>query len=217
MAVNEQIVTGRKFRKLMNETTKLWQRFSFWTKATDVEFNDGKTAETKLGAINGITSDLSCTDSSIAASAAALNQVNRSFSDACNTIKAAITGKGVTPSSSKPADLVDAINQIRSKGTLSKIATATVSSTKHDSADYKTISLKSYENYTALTLDDIVISCKQANITQNTYAYVGYITVTKYSYNATSGALSVKVTNRIQKDTNVAAPVSMKVDVYVIE
>ena len=38
--------------------------------------------------------------------------INRSFSDACNTIKAAITGKGVTPSSSKPADLADAINKI---------------------------------------------------------------------------------------------------------
>ena len=74
MAVNEQIITGRKFRKLINETTKLWQRISFWTKASDVEFDDGKTAETKLGAINGITSDLSCTDESIAASMASVGR-----------------------------------------------------------------------------------------------------------------------------------------------
>lgn len=47
--INEQIVTGRKFRKLVDETTKLWQRISFWTKASDVEFNDGKTAEEKIG------------------------------------------------------------------------------------------------------------------------------------------------------------------------
>lgn len=49
MAINETIVTGRKFRKLVDEATKLWQRISFWTKASDVEFDDGKTAQEKLG------------------------------------------------------------------------------------------------------------------------------------------------------------------------
>lgn len=61
MAVNEQIVTGRKFRKLIDEANKLWQRISFWTKASDVEFNDGKNAETKFGAINGVTDSLTST------------------------------------------------------------------------------------------------------------------------------------------------------------
>lgn len=74
--VNEQIVTGRKFRKLIDEATKLWQRISFWTKASDVEFDDGSTAETKMGAINGITDSLVSTSSNIAASAKALNQLN---------------------------------------------------------------------------------------------------------------------------------------------
>lgn len=49
MAINETIVTGRKFRKLIDETSKLWQRISFWTKASDVEFDDGETAQEKLG------------------------------------------------------------------------------------------------------------------------------------------------------------------------
>lgn len=57
MAINETIVTGRKFRKLIDETTKQWQRFSFWTKASDVEFDDGKTLEDKIVNING-TADL---------------------------------------------------------------------------------------------------------------------------------------------------------------
>lgn len=48
MAINEEIVTGRKFRKLVDEATKLWQRISFWTKACDVEFDDGETAEEKI-------------------------------------------------------------------------------------------------------------------------------------------------------------------------
>lgn len=48
MAVNEVIVTGRKFRKLVDEATRLWQKISFWTKACDVEFEDGLTAEEKI-------------------------------------------------------------------------------------------------------------------------------------------------------------------------
>ncbi len=58
MAINEEIVTGRKFRKLIDEANKLWQRISFWTKASDVEFDDGQTAETKIRDINGALSTL---------------------------------------------------------------------------------------------------------------------------------------------------------------
>lgn len=55
MAINETIVTGRKFRKLVDESTKLWQRISFWTKASDVEFDDGKTAQEKLGSLRFVS------------------------------------------------------------------------------------------------------------------------------------------------------------------
>ena len=81
MAINEQIVTGRKFRKLIDEANKIWQRISFWTKATDVEFNDGKTAEQKLGTINGITSDLNCEDPTIAASARSVKTLNNTINN----------------------------------------------------------------------------------------------------------------------------------------
>lgn len=76
MAVNETIVTGRKFRKLIDESSKLWQRISFWKKACDVEFNDGGNAETKLSAINGITDSLTSTSSNIVASAKAVKLLN---------------------------------------------------------------------------------------------------------------------------------------------
>lgn len=76
MAINEQIVTGRKFRKLIDEATKLWQRISFWKKAIDIEFDDGSDAETKLGAINGITDSLTSTSSNIVASAKAIKTIN---------------------------------------------------------------------------------------------------------------------------------------------
>lgn len=76
MAVNEQIVTGRAHRVLIDKVAKLWQKISFWTKSSDVEFNDGKSAETKVGAIDGITDSLASTSSRIAASAKALSTVN---------------------------------------------------------------------------------------------------------------------------------------------
>lgn len=75
MPINEKIITGRKFRRLIDKEAKLWQRFSWWSKADDVEFDDGKTAEQKLGNINGITSILS-NRNDIAASISSVNDVN---------------------------------------------------------------------------------------------------------------------------------------------
>lgn len=66
--VNEVIVTGRKKRRLIDKAAKLWQRISYWTKACDVEFDDGRTAQEKVGAINGITSNFSEGAEDIAAS-----------------------------------------------------------------------------------------------------------------------------------------------------
>ena len=74
--MSEQIVTGKKYRILTDVAQKVWQRVSFWTKSSDVEFNDGKTAETKVGAISGITDSLVSTSSNIAASAKAVSQLN---------------------------------------------------------------------------------------------------------------------------------------------
>ena len=74
--MSEQIVTGKKYRILTDVAQKIWQRVSFWTKASDVEFNDAKTAETKVGAINGITDSLTANSSNIAASSKALTTLN---------------------------------------------------------------------------------------------------------------------------------------------
>ncbi len=79
MAVNETIVTGRKWRRCIDVANKLWQRISYWTKASDVEFDDGQTAENKMGAISGITSDLNGESENIAASIKAVNQLNNNL------------------------------------------------------------------------------------------------------------------------------------------
>lgn len=117
MAVNEQIVTGRKFRKLIDEVNKIWLRISFWTKASDVEFNDGKNAETKIGAINGVTDSLTSTASNIAASAAAIKALNDKVTELNgnlnDAIYDAIKAAGVTPASKNYADLATAIASVK--------------------------------------------------------------------------------------------------------
>lgn len=83
MASDLQIVTGRSFRKCIDVTNKLWQKISFWSKASDVEFDDGENAETKLGAIKGITTDLNITETGYAADMTALAQLNSEIKMYC--------------------------------------------------------------------------------------------------------------------------------------
>lgn len=96
MAINETIATGRKFRKLIDEVNKIWQRISFWTKAEDVEFNDGSTAEIKIGAINGVTDSLTSTASNVAASAAAVKALNDKVTELSSNIRAIDLGTGTS-------------------------------------------------------------------------------------------------------------------------
>lgn len=41
----ENIATGKKYRILVDAVNDIWDRISFWTKASDVEFNDGSNLE----------------------------------------------------------------------------------------------------------------------------------------------------------------------------
>lgn len=45
--MKEIITTGRKYRVLADKSTKTWHRISYWTKASDVEFDDGSVLEGK--------------------------------------------------------------------------------------------------------------------------------------------------------------------------
>lgn len=89
--VNEQVVTGRAHRVLIDKASKLWQKISFWTKASDVEFSDGNTAETKVGAITGITSSLNSTSDNMALSASAGKAINDSLKIITSTLAAGET------------------------------------------------------------------------------------------------------------------------------
>lgn len=77
---------GHFYNRCIDAVNNLFDTMSFWTHSKDVEFVDGKTAETKVGAINGITSDMSGEADDIAASIKCVNQLNSSLTFPDGTI-----------------------------------------------------------------------------------------------------------------------------------
>ena len=72
----EIITKDRKEYNIWDKINSKWNRLNFLTNAKSVDFDDGKTAQTKLGAIDGITSDLSGESETVAASIKCVNQLN---------------------------------------------------------------------------------------------------------------------------------------------
>lgn len=81
MAVNEEIVTGKKFRRLIDISTNKWRRYSFWNKAKDTECEDGTDVETKVGAIKGITTSTNVSETGYAADAKTVSEINQSLTE----------------------------------------------------------------------------------------------------------------------------------------
>lgn len=48
-------VKGQRYRILVDSVNKVWKELSFKNSASDVEFDDGMTAEEKVGNIKGLT------------------------------------------------------------------------------------------------------------------------------------------------------------------
>ena len=72
MSILSGFLKTKKHRKMADGNYKLQ---SEWTSASTVEMADGNTAETNLGAIQGITDSLTATSSNIALSAKAGNNL----------------------------------------------------------------------------------------------------------------------------------------------
>ena len=79
------ILSGyKKFKKYI-KTSSGFQLQSLWSNANTVEADDGKNMETKVGAINGITSSTTANSTDIAASA---NLVNTRCNELSNNLEA---------------------------------------------------------------------------------------------------------------------------------
>lgn len=92
MAVSEKKVTG-KFYRIWSTADRLWHRISFWTHANDVEFNDGKTAQTKVGAIKGITTSTNTQETGYAADATTITTLNQSVAGLNQSLDSLTNGK----------------------------------------------------------------------------------------------------------------------------
>lgn len=79
------ILSGYKKVKNYIETGSGKKLLSRWTSSNTVEFNDGKTAQTKVGAIKGITTSTSATETGYAADATTVAALNQSLSFKVNT------------------------------------------------------------------------------------------------------------------------------------
>ena len=73
------IVSGyKKFKKYIL-TSSGFQLVSHWTNANTLQFDDGKTAQAKLGAIDGISSSKDSSSDKIAASTKLVSELNSNF------------------------------------------------------------------------------------------------------------------------------------------
>lgn len=86
MALNENVVTGRKYRHCTDVQAKLWERISFWKKASDVEFDDGRSAQIKIGSIKGITTSKNVTDVGYVADATVITDIYNKISSIKNSL-----------------------------------------------------------------------------------------------------------------------------------
>lgn len=102
MAVNEKIVINRAFRKLIDQSSNKWIKISFWTKACDVEFDDGETAENKFVYFINQISDLKLQ----------ISNLIQSFQDGVNKIFEKLKGLGFTPKNNSPDAICDAIDNV---------------------------------------------------------------------------------------------------------
>lgn len=119
MAINETISKGNKYRRLKDAANKVWQRISFWTAASDVEFDNGTTLQNSLGSVTGITDSLTSTSSTVAASAAAVASLNSkitSFQAGVNTLYNKFVSLGVTPSDKTLAAMTNAVQSVYNTG-----------------------------------------------------------------------------------------------------
>lgn len=76
--IGDTISKGHYFNVCTDEINKTFETRSFYTDSEDVKFADGKNAENKIGAINGISSSTTANAEDVAAS---IKRVNEGFSE----------------------------------------------------------------------------------------------------------------------------------------
>lgn len=166
--MKETIVTGRKFRRLADEAQNLWQRISFWTKASDLEFDDGKTAEAKVGSINGITSDVNCNNDDIASSIKPVHEIKSNLDQGIinDRIQLVIDDKGNLGWKKDGADTVIPFSKEETYIDISQDGIKSINfwMTKNNS------NLNINSNYYTISYGKNAITC-EVNVTDSNWSY----------------------------------------------
>ena len=74
--MSDVIQTGKAYRILKDTTSKIWDKISFWKKASDVYNDSNQSLQTTVGTITGITDSLISTSDTVCASAKAIKDLN---------------------------------------------------------------------------------------------------------------------------------------------
>lgn len=88
----ETIEKNRNIYRIWDAVNKRWNKLNFLTNAKSVDADDGKTLQDKVGAIDGITSDLNGESETIAASIKCVNTLNKSLPQFIYDTSGEITG-----------------------------------------------------------------------------------------------------------------------------
>lgn len=85
------ILSGYNKYKRYIKTSDGYKLCSHWTSSNTVHFDDNKTAQSKLGSINGISDSLTSTSSNVAASTAAVKALNDKITQTNSNIRIPLT------------------------------------------------------------------------------------------------------------------------------
>ena len=164
----------KKFKKYIL-TSSGFQLVSHWTKANTLEFDDGKTAQDKLGAIDGISSSRESNSDKIAASTALVSELNSDLGGC----QFGITSDGLPGYKKVGADTVYPFKGWYYLG------------------EGYSFDLKSFTDYSHFTIDNFIVGSSSAGASQsgghgefNTYAKINGFSLSK-SYDNKLGILTI--------------------------
>lgn len=120
MATVEEVkITGRKYR-VWDAVNNIWKRISYWTKASDVEFDDEMNLEDKVNEINGNIDEINEN----------IDDLNNSFSNALTALKNTAIAKAVGANGSTFTAVIAKLAQIIDRGKITaSLNTSTTSYT----------------------------------------------------------------------------------------
>lgn len=74
--MSDVIQTGKAYRILADSSKQIWNKISFWRKASDVYNEGNENLQKTVGVITGITDSLISTSDTVCASAKAIKDLN---------------------------------------------------------------------------------------------------------------------------------------------